>query len=80
MVLQLERYCRRKLQERPQWTATEILAKVRVTVSSKAEWDFYAGEVDWMMQRLTERLYSSAKSRLPDGEDQAQGQGEAEGE
>lgn len=56
MVNQLERYCQRKLRERADWTIAELLEKVRVTVRGKVEWDFSAGEVEWMMSKLSQRM------------------------
>lgn len=67
MVGQLELYCHRKLQERPEWGVSELLTRVKVTLRSKREWDFSAGEVDWMMAKLSARMNASIKGKPPGG-------------
>jgi hypothetical protein len=56
MVNQLTAYCHRKLRERPGWPTAELLAKVRLAVDGKVDWDFSSGEVDWMMSKLCTRM------------------------
>ena len=55
-VNQLEGYCRRKLQEKPEWVPGELLEKVRASVTSRTDWDVSAGEVNWMMLQLSARM------------------------
>jgi hypothetical protein len=56
LVNQLEAYCRRKLQEKPEWVPGELFEKVRASVTSRTDWDFSAGEVNWMMLQLSARM------------------------
>lgn len=69
LVIQLERYCHRKLIERPEWTVNEVLAKVRVTLHKRHEWDLSAGEIDWMMGKLAAKLNAPGADAASEGAD-----------
>jgi hypothetical protein len=56
LVNQLADYCRRKLNERPEWSALELFEKVQASVGSRSEWDLSAGEVRWVMDQLCKRM------------------------
>jgi hypothetical protein len=56
LVNQLYDYCRRKLTERPEWAAQELLETVRASVTARADWDFSAGEINWMTEKLSIRM------------------------
>jgi hypothetical protein len=52
LVKQLEDYCRRKLNERPEWSALELFEKVRASVRRRHDWSLSAGEEGWVMREL----------------------------
>lgn len=56
LVNQLTDYCTRKLKERTDWTAAELLERVRTTVRTRSEWGLSDGEVEWVMGQLSLRL------------------------
>jgi hypothetical protein len=56
LVNQLEDYCRRKLNERPEWSALELFEKVRASVSTRHDWGLSAGEEGWVMFKLCLRM------------------------
>jgi hypothetical protein len=56
LVNQLAVYCSRKLDERPEWTASELLEKVQASLRARADWDFSESEVRWMMEQLWLRM------------------------
>ena len=52
---QLVRYCRRKQDERPDWSEAQLLSKVATTVRSKG-WDLSEPELQWVMGRVAAGL------------------------
>lgn len=51
LVNQLEDYCCRKLNERPDWSTLELFEKVQASVRTRHDWDLSAGEVRWVMRQ-----------------------------
>jgi hypothetical protein len=56
LVNQLYDYCCRKLTERPEWAAQELLEQVRASVTARGDWDFSAREIHWMLAQLSIRM------------------------
>ncbi|MDM0024631.1 hypothetical protein [Variovorax saccharolyticus] len=55
LVEQLESYCRRKLRENAALDVPTLLPLVRRGVVNK-DWDLSVSELDWIMNRLSDRL------------------------
>lgn len=53
---QLADYCRRKLHERREWSALELIKKVQASVRARSDWDLSEGEVGWVMHQLCMRM------------------------
>lgn len=51
LLRQLTAYCQRKRVERPEWSNSELLAKVRRSLHTKG-WDLTDGEIDWLISRV----------------------------
>lgn len=55
LLRQLTAYCQRKRAERPEWSSSELLAKVRRSLHTKG-WGLTDGEIDWLISRLDKGL------------------------
>lgn len=56
LVNQLEDYCRRKLNERSEWSALELFEKVEAGVRARHDWGLSTGEEVWVMRNLCLRM------------------------
>lgn len=55
---QLILYCRRKQEEKPEWSTGDILRKISQGIRSK-NWDLSEAEIIWTMERVAQGLHST---------------------
>lgn len=56
LVNQLVDYCYRKLAEHPEWSLVVLLEKVQKAVANRSDGDSSAGEIQWMVTKLSTRM------------------------
>jgi hypothetical protein len=60
LVQQLASYCARKIREKPDTNADDLLTKVHTAAAAKG-WDISRNELEWIMSKVKVSLETSAK-------------------
>lgn len=56
LVNQLQTYCNRKLNERPEWTPEILLRRLRIGVARRGDWGCSVDEQRWIVKQLCHRM------------------------